>query len=118
MTYRGHHGESEHDERDVPVPAVPGAGLVVGEPELRLGGLERVLDGPAPALHGDQRRDPGPGRAPGREVGPLAVGQAAAAFSFIVPQKPQASLRVAGIWLVLSIVGSLRLIVATAVVTR
>src|SRR4051812_17905313 len=40
----------QHDQRDVPVPAVPGAGLVVVETELVLGRLEAVLNGPAPAL--------------------------------------------------------------------
>ena len=36
------------------VPAVPAAGLVVIEPELGLGGLEGVLDRPAPTLDADQ----------------------------------------------------------------
>ena len=44
------HGEGQHDQRDVAVPAVPAAGLVVVQPELGLGGLERVLDRPAPPL--------------------------------------------------------------------
>src|SRR3954453_23994138 len=52
----GQHGEGEHHQRDVPVPAVPAAGLVVVEPELVLGGLERVLDRPAASLNLDQRR--------------------------------------------------------------
>jgi len=61
-----------------PMPAVPGAGLVVIELQLVLGGLEAVLDGPAMAFDLDQRGDVGPGRAPGREEGQLAVSQAAA----------------------------------------
>ena len=28
-----HHGEGEHDERDVTMPAVPGSGFVVIEPD-------------------------------------------------------------------------------------
>ena len=51
MTDGGHHGEGEHDQRDMPMPAMPGAGLVVIEAELVLGGLEAVLDGPAMTFH-------------------------------------------------------------------
>ena len=47
MTYDGHHGEGEHDQRDMPVPTVPRSGLVVIETELVLGGFEAVLDSPA-----------------------------------------------------------------------
>ena len=72
------HGEGQHDERDVPVPAMPGAGLVVVETELGLGGLEGVLDRPALPFDSDQRLDPGAGRAPGGEEGELAIGEAAA----------------------------------------
>lgn len=38
----GHHGEGEHDQRDVTVPAMPGAGFVVIEAEFVLGGFETV----------------------------------------------------------------------------
>ena len=44
---RGHHGEGEHDERDMAVPPVPGTALVVVEAEFVFGSLEAVLDGPA-----------------------------------------------------------------------
>ena len=47
MTDDGHHGEGEHDQRNVTVPAMPGAGFVVIEAEFVLGGFETVLDGPA-----------------------------------------------------------------------
>ena len=46
----GHHGESEHDQRDVTVPTVPGSGFVVIEAEFALGGFETVLDGPTMAF--------------------------------------------------------------------
>ena len=82
-----HHGEGEHDERDVAMPAVPGAGLVVGQPELGLGGLERVLDGPAPPLDLARGTDRGAGRAPGGEERKLSVGQAAPDQE---PARPQA----------------------------
>jgi len=41
------------------------------------------------------------------ETAVIAKGRAALACSFIVPQKPQASFLVAGIWLAVVIVGSL-----------
>jgi hypothetical protein len=54
VTDGGHYGEGEHDERDMPVPAVPEAGLVVIEAEFILGGFEAVLDRPTTALDRDQ----------------------------------------------------------------
>ena len=39
----------KHDERDVPVPAMPGAAFVMVETEFVLGGLETFLDTPARA---------------------------------------------------------------------
>src|SRR3954471_13338545 len=70
-------GEGRHHQRDVAVPAVPAAGLVAVEPELVLGGLERVLDRPAPALDADQHLERGAGRAPGGEVGQAGIAEAA-----------------------------------------
>src|SRR5258705_8064149 len=49
-----HHGEGEHDERDVTMPAVPGSGFVVVEPELVFGCLEAILDRPAMALRSEE----------------------------------------------------------------
>ena len=34
MADGGHHGEGEHDERDVAMPAMPGTGLIVVEAEF------------------------------------------------------------------------------------
>ena len=65
----GQDAEGQHHQRDVPVPAMPGAGLVVIEADLVLGGLERVLDRPAPPLDGHQGLDRRADRTPGREVG-------------------------------------------------
>ena len=50
MANDGHHGEGEHNERDMPVPAVPGARLVVIQTEFVLSGFETVLDGPTMAF--------------------------------------------------------------------
>ena len=47
----GHHDEGEHDQRDMTVPAMPGAGFVVIEAEFVLGGFETVLDCPAMAFN-------------------------------------------------------------------
>ena len=52
-----HHGKGEHDERDVTMPAVPGSGFVVVEPELVLGSLKAVLDRPAVAFDADKCLD-------------------------------------------------------------
>src|SRR5437868_12568647 len=59
-----HHGEGEHDERDVTMPAVPGSGFVVVESELVFGCLEAILDRPAMALDADQGLDRSPCRTP------------------------------------------------------
>src|SRR6266513_286392 len=69
-----HHGKGEHDERDVTMPAVPGSGFVVVEPERVFGCLEAILDRPAMALDADQGLDRSPCRTPGGEVGEIAVG--------------------------------------------
>ena len=73
-----HHGEGQHDERDVAMPAMPGARFVVVEPQLVLRGCKAVLDGPAAALDLDQRLDAGARRAPGREEGQILIGDVAA----------------------------------------
>ena len=77
MLDRGHHGEDEHDERDVTMPAMPRPGLVVVEPELVLGGLEAVLDRPSMTLDADQRLDRCASRTPSGEVGEIAIGDMA-----------------------------------------
>ena len=50
MPDRGHHGEGEHHQGHVTVPAMPGSALVVIEPELVFRGLKAVLDRPAMAF--------------------------------------------------------------------
>lgn len=62
-----HHGEGEHDERDVTMPAMPRTTFVMIEAELIFGSLEAVFDRPAVAFDGDERLDVGAGRAPGRK---------------------------------------------------
>ena len=52
-----HHGEGEHDERDVTIPAMPRSGFVVVESELVFGCLEAVLDRPAVAFDADKCLD-------------------------------------------------------------
>ena len=78
MTDDGHHGKGEHDQRDMPMPAVPRAGFVVIETEFVLGGFEAVLDGPAMTFH---RHELFYGRAlgaPSGEEGEIAIGNVAA----------------------------------------
>src|SRR3546814_3786228 len=78
MPDRSHHGEGQHDERDMAVPAVPGAGLVVIEAKFVLGRLEAVFDRPALALDPDQHLDACSSRAPGGEEGEITVGDVTA----------------------------------------
>src|SRR4051812_18816310 len=51
MAHHGHHGKSQHRQRDVPMPAMPGPRLVVIEPKLGLRRPERILDRPAMPLN-------------------------------------------------------------------
>jgi hypothetical protein len=55
MSDRRHHGEGEHHQGHMTVPAMPGSALVVIEPELILGSLKTVLDRPSTAFDRDQR---------------------------------------------------------------
>ncbi len=73
-----HHGEGEHDQRDVTVPAMPGAGLVVVEAEFVLGGFEAVLDRPTVAFNFHEDFDWRALRAPCGEEGEIAIGNVAA----------------------------------------
>src|SRR5215210_8914422 len=70
----------------MPVPTMPRPGLVVREPQLRLGGLKRILDGPAPLLDADECLDRRPGRTPGREECEFPVSEAAADQQAARPQ--------------------------------
>ena len=81
-----HHGEGEHDERDVTMPAVPGSGFVVVEPELVLGGLEAVLDRPTAALNADERVYRSSCRAPCGEVGEISISDIAPEQQAACPQ--------------------------------
>ena len=58
----------------MPMPAVPGPGLVVVETELVLGSLEAVLDRPAGAFNADERVDRSSCRAPRGEVSEISIG--------------------------------------------
>ena len=77
MADRHEHGEGEHHQRDMAMPAVPASGLVVVEAQLGFRGLERVLDRPPPPLDLDQHVQGRARRAPCREEGHFPVAQAA-----------------------------------------
>jgi hypothetical protein len=68
-----HHGEGKHDQRDMPVPAMPRPGFVVVESEPVLGGLEAVLDRPTATLNADERVYSSPCGAPCGEVGEISI---------------------------------------------
>src|SRR6476469_3064064 len=72
-----HHGEGEHDEGDMAVPAMPGAGLVMIEAEFILGSLKTILNSPTMTFHRDQlchRRALG---TPSGEEGQITTGDVA-----------------------------------------
>ena len=74
MADRGHHGEGEHHQRYVPMPAMPGSTLVVIEPELVFRGLKTVLDRPSMAFDRHQRFGGCSRWTPGGEEGEIAIG--------------------------------------------
>ena len=81
-----HHGECEHDERHVAMPAVPGAGFVVIEAEFILGGLEAVLNRPAAPFDQDQGFDARSSRAPGGQECEVAIGDIATDQQSLCPK--------------------------------
>ena len=78
MTDRRHHGESQHDQRDMTVPPVPGSGLIVIETKFVFGGFEAIFDGPAAAFYCNQPLRRRAFRTPRGEEGEVAVGNIAA----------------------------------------
>src|SRR6202453_5086969 len=78
MPDRGHHDEGEHDERDMTMPAVPRAALVVVEAEFVLGRLETILDRPEVSFDLDQGFDACCVGTPGGEEGHIVIGDVAA----------------------------------------
>jgi hypothetical protein len=79
------------------MPAVPGAGFIVVEAKLVLAGLETALDAPALSFHRHQRLDAGAGRAPGGEVGALAISEVAPDQQAAGPQPALPAVAVAGV---------------------
>ena len=77
MSDRGHHGEGEHHQGHVALPAIPGSALVVIEPELVFRGLKADLDRPSMAFDRHQRFDGCSSWTPGGEEGEIAIGDAA-----------------------------------------
>ena len=86
MADRCHHGKGEHDQRDVAMPAVPGAGLVVIETERGLGGLKAIFNCPAMAFDPEQSCAARSGRTPSGEKGEFTVGNGAADQQTARPQ--------------------------------
>src|SRR5258707_4142465 len=76
MPDRGHHGEGEHHQGDVTVPAMPGSALVVIEPELVFRGFKAVLDRPSMAFDRDQRFNGCSRWTPSGEEGEVTIGDA------------------------------------------
>src|ERR1700758_5594118 len=94
---RCQHGERQHHQRDMTGPAVPGPGFVMIKAQFVLAGLETVFDVPALPFHRDQRLDAGASRAPGGEVGALAISQTASDQQAAGPQSALRAVVFAGI---------------------
>jgi hypothetical protein len=73
VTDHRHHGEGEHDERDVAMPAMPRAGLTVIEAEFILSCLEAIFNCPTMPLNGNERLNACSCRAPCREECEIAI---------------------------------------------
>src|SRR3982751_4446527 len=73
MADRRHHGEGEHHQGDVAMPAMPGPAFVVIEPEFVFRGFETVLDRPPMAFDRHQRFDGRSRWTPGGEEGEIAI---------------------------------------------
>ncbi len=82
MAYHRHHGEGEHHQRNVTVPAMPGSALVVIETKLVLRRLKAVLDRPPMAFDRHQRFDRRSRWAPGGEEGEETVCELSEHFAF------------------------------------
>ena len=74
MADHRHHGEGEHHQGNVAVPAMPGSALVVIETKLVLRSLKAVLDRPPMAFDRHQRFDGRSRWTPGGEEGEIAIG--------------------------------------------
>src|SRR3954469_24873700 len=79
------------------VPAVPGPGFVVIKTQFVLAGLETVFDAPALSFHRHQCLDAGASRAPGGEVGALAISKVTPDQQAAGPQPALPTVILAGI---------------------
>lgn len=78
VTDDGHHCEGEHDQRDMPAPAMSESGLVVIEAKLALGRFEAVIDHPVRPFYRYQLCQGCALGTPGREEGKVSrIGDAA-----------------------------------------
>src|SRR5476649_852215 len=73
MADHRHHGEGEHHQGNVAMPAMPGSALVVIEPELVFRGLKTILDRPSMAFDRHQRFGGCSRWTPGGEEGEIAA---------------------------------------------
>src|SRR3981189_2865388 len=69
MADHRHHGEGEHHQGNVAMPAMPRSALVVIEPEFVFRGLKAILDRPPMAFDRHQRFDGCSRWTPGAEEG-------------------------------------------------
>ena len=86
MADHRHHGEGEHHQGNVAMPAMPGSALVVIESELVFRGLKTVLDRPPMAFDRHQRFDGCSRWTPGSEKGEIVIGDMTADQQAACPQ--------------------------------
>src|SRR5438309_11613113 len=86
MSDRGHHGEGEHYQGHMTVPAMPGSALVVIEPELVFRGFKATLDRPSMAFDCGQRFNGRSCWAPSGEEGEVIIGDATTDQETACPQ--------------------------------
>src|SRR5437588_1911682 len=78
-SHSGQVGPGEQGQRDMPVPGIVAADLILVQPDFLLADLNTALDAPARASHLDQRFHRGIGPPEGNVVGePLGFGDASA----------------------------------------
>ena len=99
MADAGHHREGQHDQRNMPVPAMPRASLVMIEAELILCGLEAVFDRPSMPFDADQRLHRGAPRRPCGEEGQITIGNIASDQQAPGPDAAEISIKLASICL-------------------
>ena len=85
-------GKGQHHQRDMAVPAMPAARLVVSQTAFGFCRFEGIRDGPAASFHAPQRLDRGSVRTPGGEERQALIGEMTADQQPACPQAAAAGI--------------------------